>query len=71
MAAMMGIVIIVVIKKFSSTRPAFIRPGKSPMTRIDVKVIIPARNRMSCRVFGLFIIFLSGDKILSWEQTVF
>lgn len=65
MAAMIGIVIIVVIKKFSSTRPAFTLPGKSPITRMDVKVIIPARKRISCSVFGLFILFLSGDKIFS------
>jgi hypothetical protein len=68
--AIIGIVIIVVIKKFSSTRPAFNRPGNRPIIRIDENIIIPTRNRISCTEFLLFIFFLSEDKITSWRDYI-
>jgi len=65
MAAVTGIVIIAVMKKFSSTRPASNFPGKNAIISIEIKAIIPIINSKSCNELWLFGFFVSNDKVIS------
>ncbi len=60
-AAMIGVAISVVIKKFSSTSPASIRPGYRPITSTEVKITIAVRNIISWNESLFNFLFSTGS----------